>query len=125
MKRACPPQVVRTSEQDRRLIAELCREHDISESLLRRWRERALEAGMERFAAGEQRTHGAGQRKRIAELERALGRELPSQAPVVTRPERTCPRTRADPLLICSRVPDQAAGRAPGGPRISIPTTSG
>ena len=51
-----------------RSIAELCREHDISESLLRRWREQALEAGMERFAAGEQR-------KKIAELERALGRK--------------------------------------------------
>ncbi len=31
-----------------RSIAELCREHDISESLLRRWRDQALEAGMER-----------------------------------------------------------------------------
>jgi transposase len=49
-----------------RSIAELCREHDILESLLRRWREQALEAGMERFAAAAQRFHGAEQRKRIA-----------------------------------------------------------
>ena len=30
---------------------------------------------MERFAAGEQRSQGAEQRKKIAELERALGRK--------------------------------------------------
>ena len=30
---------------------------------------------MERFAAGEQRSQGAEQRRRIAELERALGRK--------------------------------------------------
>jgi hypothetical protein len=35
-----------------------------------------LEAGIERFAAGEQRWQGAGQRRRIAELERALGRKI-------------------------------------------------
>jgi transposase len=59
-----------------RSSAELCRRHDISEGLLRRWRERALEAGIGRFAAGGQRWQGAGQRRRIAELERALGREI-------------------------------------------------
>jgi transposase len=59
-----------------RSSAELCRRHDISEGVLRRWRERALEAGIERFAAGEQRSQGAGQRRRIAELERALGRKI-------------------------------------------------
>jgi transposase len=53
----------------------LCREHDISESLLRRWREQLLEAGAERLAAGEQRSQGAEQRRKIAELERALGRK--------------------------------------------------
>jgi transposase len=58
-----------------RSIAELCREHDISESLLRRWRDQVLEAGMERFAAGEQRSQAGEQRKKIAELERALGRK--------------------------------------------------
>ena len=57
-----------------RSIAELCRDHDISESLLRRWREQVLEAGMERFAAA-QRSQGAEQRLRVAELERALGRK--------------------------------------------------
>jgi len=56
-------------------VAELWREHDISESLLRRWRDQVLEAGAERFAAGEQRSEAAEQRKKIAELERALGRK--------------------------------------------------
>ena len=73
-----PPQkleLVMASWRGERSIAELCREHDISESLLRRWRDQALAAGMERFAAGEQRSQGAEQRKKIAELERALGRK--------------------------------------------------
>jgi len=56
-------------------VAELCREHDISESLLRRWRDQALEAGAERFASGEQRSEASEQRKKIAELERVLGRK--------------------------------------------------
>src|SRR5436190_385610 len=68
-------ELVTASWRGERSIAEICREHDISESLLRRWREQALEAGMERFAAGEQRSQGAEQRRRIAELERALGRK--------------------------------------------------
>ncbi len=68
-------ELVLASLRGSKSIAELCREHDISESLLRRWREQALEAGMERFAAGEQRSQGAEQRRRIAELERALGRK--------------------------------------------------
>src|SRR5215218_6988832 len=45
-------ELVLASWRGERSIAELCREHEISESLLRRWREQALEAGMERFAAG-------------------------------------------------------------------------
>ena len=68
-------ELVMASWRGERSIAELCREHDISESLLRRWREQALEAGMERFAVGEQRSQGAEQRRRIAELERALGKK--------------------------------------------------
>jgi transposase len=31
-------------------IAQLCREHDISESLLRKWREQFLAAGAERLS---------------------------------------------------------------------------
>jgi transposase len=66
-------ELVMASWRGERSIAELCREHDISESLLRRWRDQVLEAGAERFAAGEQRSQAGEQRKKIAELERALG----------------------------------------------------
>jgi transposase len=69
-------ELVMASWRGERSSAELCRRHDISEGLLRRWREQALEAGIERFAAGEQRWQGAEQRRRIAELERALGRKI-------------------------------------------------
>src|SRR5918996_6619481 len=68
-------ELVMASWRGEKSIAELCREHDISESVLRRWREQVLDAGMERFAAGEQRSQGAEQRRRIVDLERALGRK--------------------------------------------------
>jgi len=68
-------ELVMASWRGERSIAELCREHEISESLLRRWRDQVLEAGAERFAAGEQRSQAGEQRKKIAELERALGRK--------------------------------------------------
>src|SRR4051794_8799554 len=58
-----------------RSVAEICREHDISETLLRRWRDQMVDAGLERFAAGQDRSAAAEQRRRIAELERALGRK--------------------------------------------------
>jgi transposase len=66
-------ELVMASWRGERSIAELCREHDISESLLRRWRDQVLEAGAERFAAGEQRSQAGEQRKKIAELERCAG----------------------------------------------------
>ena len=68
-------ELVLASWRGERTIAELCRAHDLSESLLRRWREQVLEAGAERFAAGEQRSEASEQRRKIAELERALGRK--------------------------------------------------
>jgi transposase len=68
-------ELVMASWRGERSIAELCREHDISESLLRRSRDQVLEAGIARFAAGEQRSQAGEQRKKIAELERALGRK--------------------------------------------------
>jgi transposase len=66
-------ELVMASRRGERSIAELCREHDMSESLLRRSRDQVLEAGIARFAAGEQRSQAGEQRKKIAELERALG----------------------------------------------------
>ena len=68
-------ELVMASWRGEKSIAELCREHDISESLLRRWREQVLDAGMERFAAGEQRTEATELRRKVAQLARALGRK--------------------------------------------------
>ena len=58
-----------------RSIAEICREHDISETLLRRWRDQMVDAGMERLQAGQDRSLTAEQRRRIAQLERALDKK--------------------------------------------------
>jgi transposase len=58
-----------------RSIAEICRQHDISESLLRRWRDQMIDAAAARFQDGQERSVQAEQRRRIAELERALGKK--------------------------------------------------
>lgn len=56
-------------------VSEICREHQISETLLRRWREQLLEAGVQRFAGKEQNASEQDLRRRVRELERALGRK--------------------------------------------------
>jgi transposase len=68
-------EIVLASLRGDRSIAELCREHDIAESLLRKWREQALEAAADRFESGQERSLQEEQRRRIAQLERALGRK--------------------------------------------------
>ena len=68
-------ELVLASFRGDRSIAEICREHDISETLLRRWRDQMIEAGMERFQAGQERSLAAEQRRRIAQLERTLGKK--------------------------------------------------
>ena len=56
-------------------IAELARERDISETLLRRWREQFLAGGAEKLAGKAERTGLNELRQRNARLERALGRK--------------------------------------------------
>jgi transposase len=68
-------EIVVASLRGDRSIAELCREHAIAESLLRKWREQALEAAADRFESGQERSLQEEQRRRIAQLERALGRK--------------------------------------------------
>jgi transposase len=68
-------EIVLASLRGDRSVAELCRERAIVESLLRKWRDEALEAAAERFGSGQERTLAAEQRRRIRELERALGRK--------------------------------------------------
>ena len=56
-------------------MVELCREHDIADSLLRKWREQFLAAGAERLQGRQERTEADELRRQIGRLERALGRK--------------------------------------------------
>jgi transposase-like protein len=58
-----------------RSVREVCREHAISETLYYGWRDQLLEAGRERFAGKEERQGERELRRKVAELERALGRK--------------------------------------------------
>lgn len=58
-----------------RTVREVCREHEISETQYYGWREQLLQAGAERFKGKDERTGEAELRKKVAELERALGRK--------------------------------------------------
>jgi transposase-like protein len=51
--------------------AQLCREHQISETSLSRWRQQFLEDGAQVFEDGN---GAAAEQERIAELERMIGR---------------------------------------------------
>src|SRR5215204_3152751 len=56
-------------------MAELCREHEISDSLLRKWGEQFLAAGAERLQGKTERTEADELRRQVSRLERALGRK--------------------------------------------------
>ena len=58
-----------------RSVKEVCREHAISETLYYSWREKLLEGGRETLAGKEERQGERELRRRVAELERALGRK--------------------------------------------------
>ena len=56
-------------------MTEPCREHEIADSPLRKWREQFLAAGAERLSGKSERTETDELRQRVAKLERALGRK--------------------------------------------------
>jgi transposase len=58
-----------------RTVREVCREHQISETQYYGWRDQLMAAGAERFAGKEERQGEHELRKKVAELERALGRK--------------------------------------------------
>src|SRR5207245_11351466 len=58
-----------------RSVREVCREHAISETLYYGWRDQLLEAGKERFAGKEEREGDRELRRKVPELEGALGRK--------------------------------------------------
>jgi transposase-like protein len=56
-------------------VKELCRRHEIAETLYYSWRERLLEGGREALSGKEERSGERELKRRIAQLERALGRK--------------------------------------------------
>jgi len=53
-------------------MAQLCREHQIKDSVINRWRQQFVERSPELFESRQQRT--SADEARIAELERMIGR---------------------------------------------------
>jgi transposase-like protein len=58
-----------------RCVREVCREHGIAETLYYGWRGRLLEGGRGSLAGKAERTGEVELRRKVAELERALGRK--------------------------------------------------
>ncbi len=56
-------------------VKELCRQHEIAETLYYQWRERLLEGGREALAGKQERQGERELKRRISRLERALGRK--------------------------------------------------
>ena len=68
-------QIVFAELRGARSVKEVCREHAIAETLYYTWRERLLEGGRDALAGREERQGERELRRRVAELERALGRK--------------------------------------------------
>jgi len=58
-----------------RSVKDVCREHEISDTLFYSWRDKLLEGGREALAGKEERSGERELRRKIRELERALGRK--------------------------------------------------
>lgn len=68
-------ELVLASLRREKTVAEICRENDISETLLRTWREQFLSAGAQRLEGKAERTEVDELRRHVTKLERALGRK--------------------------------------------------
>ena len=68
-------EIVLAGLRGERTVKEVCREHAISETLFYGWRDQLLEAGRERFAGKAERNGERELRRKIGQLERALGRK--------------------------------------------------
>jgi transposase-like protein len=67
--------VVQEHLQEGKRIAEICREHQISDSLFRRWREQYLADGQRAFTPQDEVARKLREsERRVEELEAALGR---------------------------------------------------
>ncbi len=68
-------EIVLAGLQGDRSVREVCREHAIAETLYYGWRDKLLEGGKDALAGKEERSSERDLRKRVAQLERALGRK--------------------------------------------------
>ena len=68
-------EIVLAGMRGERSVRDVCRQHEISETLYRDWREKLFDGGAERLAGKPERDGQRELKKRIAELERALGRK--------------------------------------------------
>lgn len=58
-----------------RTVRDVCREHEIAETLYYSWRDKLLEGGATALAGKDERAGEKELRKKISELERTLGRK--------------------------------------------------
>ena len=68
-------EIVLAGLRGERSVRDVCREHAISETLYYGWRDQLLEAGRQRLAGKEERQGERELRRKVAQLERALGRK--------------------------------------------------
>jgi len=68
--RSCSPGCAATGRS-----RDVCRDHEIAETLYYSWRDKLLEGGREQLAGKDERQGERELRKRVRELERALGRK--------------------------------------------------
>ena len=75
MDGAAEDRIVLAGLRGDRTVKEICREHEIAETLYYGWREKLLEGGWEALAGKDERNGEKELRRKIRELERALGRK--------------------------------------------------
>ena len=68
-------EIVLAGLRGERSVKDVCREADISEALYYSWRDKLLEGGAKELAGKDERAGEKELRKKIRELERALGRK--------------------------------------------------
>ena len=68
-------EIVLAGMRNDRSVKQVCREHEISETLYYRWRDKFLAAGQDALSGTDERQGERKLRKQIKELERALGRK--------------------------------------------------
>ncbi|MFN8159592.1 MAG: transposase [Solirubrobacterales bacterium] len=68
-------EIVLAGLRGEKTVRDVCREHGIAETLYYSWREKLLEAGQAALNGKDERQAERQLRKKIGELERALGRK--------------------------------------------------